>query len=153
MIWSRNAATWHFTYLRYFCSPSSSVMISSFAYVLYGELNELLSDWFGLMFALNDVWKSCRFEFENCDWLKLCCWWWAGDRLNAEDHMGVVLEWPEMIWNVVRNNSTFIVRCDLLSANDECQLMIDVLAGGFVLLSADFFGSSGDLTTNDVSEK
>lgn len=42
--------------------------------------------------------------------------------------------------------------CYSLSANDECQLIIDVLTGEFALPASDFFEFSGDLTTNDVSE-
>lgn len=38
-----------------------------------------------------------------------------------------------------------------LSANDECQLIIDVLTGELELLVADFFALSADFTINDVS--
>lgn len=147
------------TYLRYFCRPSSSVMISSFAYVLYGELNELFRDWFGLTFVLNDVWKSCRFVLEYCELLKVCCWWWVGDRLNADDHIGEVFVWPKTENEIALadcNDSDVVgvfycYLCYSLSANDECQLTIDVLTGEFALLKTDFFEFSGDLTTNDVS--
>lgn len=39
----------------------------------------------------------------------------------------------------------------ILSANDECQLIIDVFTGEFALLTVALCGRSGDLTTNDVS--